>query len=54
MGWNFGAQNADVSDMDGHGTHVAAIVAGSGVNSSLRLHLDQKNRFPENHGRGLQ
>lgn len=31
MGWNFGAHTADVSDMDGHGTHVAAIVAGSGV-----------------------
>ena len=31
-GWNFGANSADLSDKVGHGTHVASIAAGAGVN----------------------
>jgi hypothetical protein len=30
-GWNFGDKNADVTDNNGHGTHVASIVAAAGV-----------------------
>ena len=28
-GWNFAANNADVSDADGHGTHCAGSIAGN-------------------------
>eukprot|EP00210_Caulerpa_lentillifera_P003832 g3660.t1 len=31
-GWNFGGDNNDVKDFDGHGTHVAGIIAGAETN----------------------
>jgi len=34
-GWNFGDDNNDVSDINGHGTHVAGISSASGLASDL-------------------
>jgi subtilisin family serine protease len=30
-GWNFGSDSDDLTDGDGHGTHVASVAAGAGV-----------------------
>jgi subtilisin family serine protease len=32
-GWNFAGHNKDVSDRHGHGTHIAGIIASSGIES---------------------
>lgn len=40
VGWNFASHSPDIHDVDGHGTHVAAIVAGSGTRTTPRLRAD--------------